>query len=291
MQKHYKFQIFSSFLLKIVAILTMTIDHVGVILGSILDLNPFNATLIYILRVIGRLALPLFCFMIVEGVLHTKNFKRYALSLGISAGAVFIGHVVLVHGLNGSMGQGNIFFDLLLGALAVKCLKDERSWVKALAILPIGYSLFSQFTYMYICPFYYPEYLQTQYGFIGVALILGFYGAHELTKLYYNIIAKRIGLNSDDFKSTPQYTLLENLMKTFVLVIIVVIFYVLANYFGIDFRIDVSLQTWSIISGALLLLYNGKRGYNSKWFQYGCYIYYPVHLLVLYGIQMLIIYL
>ena len=68
--------ILSSFWLKVIALITMTIDHIGLTFG----IDPF--------RYIGRLALPLFCFMIAEGVIHTRNFKKYALRLGIMAAAI-----------------------------------------------------------------------------------------------------------------------------------------------------------------------------------------------------------
>ena len=48
-----------------------------------------------------------------------------------------------------------------------------------------------------------------------------------------------------------------------------------------------SVQWFAIVPGLLLLLYNGKRGYNAKWFEYGGYIFYPLHL----GILALVFYL
>ena len=48
------------------------------------------------------------------------------------------------------------------------------------------------------------------------------------------------------------------------------------------------IQNAAIIGGAFLLLYSGKRGYNAKWFQYGSYLYYPIHLLVIFGIGLLL---
>jgi len=72
--------ILSSFWLKIIALLTMTIDHVGYML------EPMTVGVVF--RYIGRLALPLFVFMIVEGAIHTKNFKKYALRLGVMAGFI-----------------------------------------------------------------------------------------------------------------------------------------------------------------------------------------------------------
>lgn len=74
--------ILSNFWLKIIALLTMTIDHLGYLLPS------YNPELANVFRYIGRLALPLFCFMIVEGAIHTKNFKKYALRLGIMASII-----------------------------------------------------------------------------------------------------------------------------------------------------------------------------------------------------------
>ena len=37
-----------------------------------------------------------------------------------------------------------------------------------------------------------------------------------------------------------------------------------------------------------LLLYNGQRGRKSKWYQWGYYLIYPIHLMVLYVIELLI---
>lgn len=38
----------------------------------------------------------------------------------------------------------------------------------------------------------------------------------------------------------------------------------------------------------LLLLYNGQRGRKSKWYQWGYYLIYPIHLMVLYAIELLV---
>ena len=72
----------SNFWLKLIALLTMTIDHIGYLL-------PYSTTAL-VFRYIGRLALPLFCFMIAEGAIHTKSFKKYALRLGIMASLISI---------------------------------------------------------------------------------------------------------------------------------------------------------------------------------------------------------
>ena len=82
-------------LLKWIAILTMLIDHIGaalleigllpqianaVLAGNSFDYVMKDYTFWYglddVLRSIGRLAFPLFCFLLVEGFLHTKNVKQ-----------------------------------------------------------------------------------------------------------------------------------------------------------------------------------------------------------------------
>ena len=88
--------------LKMIAIVTMLIDHIGAaILGRMLMANGMgsldgtdlaattqwlseNGTLYYtymIFRMIGRVAFPIFCFLLVQGFLHTSNKKKYALRL------------------------------------------------------------------------------------------------------------------------------------------------------------------------------------------------------------------
>ena len=57
-------KICSSFVLKILAFFTMTLDHIGVMAETYY----LSGVWIDVFRIIGRLAMPLFCFMIVEGV-------------------------------------------------------------------------------------------------------------------------------------------------------------------------------------------------------------------------------
>lgn len=66
--------------LKIIAIITMIIDHIGYYFYYSLD-----AQTVLTLRIIGRIAMPLFVFMIIEGYFYTKDFKKYILRLGILA--------------------------------------------------------------------------------------------------------------------------------------------------------------------------------------------------------------
>jgi hypothetical protein len=62
-------------LLKIIAVVTMICDHVGYIFMPEVE----------ILRIIGRLSLPIFCYFIVQGFLHTRNLKKYIMTILIFA--------------------------------------------------------------------------------------------------------------------------------------------------------------------------------------------------------------
>mgnify|MGYP002581591684 FL=1 len=64
-------KIFSNFDLKILAIITMTIDHIGAIIYPNIDA----------FRIIGRISFPIFCFLLVEGFKHTHNRFRYFIRL------------------------------------------------------------------------------------------------------------------------------------------------------------------------------------------------------------------
>lgn len=100
-------------LLKLVAILTMVVDHVGVVF--------FPSQIIF--RVIGRIAFPLFCWGIAIGVVHTKDWKRYALRIlmmGIVTQPFFM--LALTH----SWTQLNVMATLLLGLLAVVGMRYKR---------------------------------------------------------------------------------------------------------------------------------------------------------------------
>ena len=61
----------SGLVLKVFALVCMIIDHTG---ASILRHSDYYMTL----RIIGRLAFPIYCFLIAEGYVHTGNVRKYA---------------------------------------------------------------------------------------------------------------------------------------------------------------------------------------------------------------------
>ena len=290
MDNKRRFPLFlNNFWLKIIALLTMTIDHVGFLLA------PYNGEVSTVLRYVGRLALPLFCFMIAEGAIHTKNFKKYAFRLGLMASfisiAIFISESVPYFKNQGfSMrNQGIIFVDLLLGALAVCCLRQEKWYYKILAILPLAYGIASFIaTSLESCGchgdiLWFPYFMRSQYGWYAILLIIMFYVAHLLTNVFVSMVANSSGLPADTYKGSNLERNALNIISVIMLMLISIAYYMCAKLMPVRYVYwDYSMQLFAIVSGAFILLYNGYRGYNKKWFQYGSYLYYPLHMAILY---------
>lgn len=83
-----KIQCMNGSTLKIIAMVVMLIDHIGAFFLSFLIKSLYGETdtgnlqfLYLVLRQIGRTAFPIFCFLLVEGFLHTKNSFRYMVRL------------------------------------------------------------------------------------------------------------------------------------------------------------------------------------------------------------------
>ena len=290
-----KITFLSSFILKIAALLTMTFDHVG----YLLELTSYNVNVLEIakiFRTIGRLALPLFVFMVVEGVLHTKNFKKYILRLGIMALLVSIFFIVLEYTYFKQyfdLRAGNIFLDLVLVALAVYLLKSKEIWKKCLTLLPIAYSLLSFIVKGLEAPrtmdiHWFPAFLTLQYDWFSVLLGVGFYCSYLLGDLYIKATESTTGMDKSIWETNGNYRLLINILSVFMLVFFSFLYYATKYIWPSGVFWSADIQLFAIISSAFILLYSGKRGYNAKWFQYGSYLYYPLHLIVIAVIYVII---
>jgi len=286
MKNEQKWLIFSNFTLKIMALLFMTLDHIGFQISYyFLDAG---SPIVLILRGLGRLAVPLFAFLIYEGVTHTKNFKKYALRLGFMAFLISGAFALMIYIPNpfmsgGLMDGGNIFIDLLLGAIGVFILKNKNVKIKLLSLLPAIYSIvsFAVTTYQInkgVIINWFPFYLRTQYGWLAVLMIMSFYLAKVLKDLYLRYTAKNMGLDFEVLVLSPYDVKITNLFNMMTVVFFAIAAYILTWFFETPF---LPYQWISLFSGALLLCYNGKRGYNKKWFEYGAYLYYPLHLAIL----------
>ena len=285
----------SGFILKLIAFVTMTFDHVG----AMLQMNVGdNFTLAIVFRIIGRLALPLFCFLICEGFYHTKKPGNYLLRLGIMATVIAIAQLVIYYapafkGIN-LRPYGNIFMDLLLGGLGVLLLKQKKWYLQILAVIPflLGFAAFIAYSLEQsenILIHWFPFFIRPQYHFYSIGMIILFYVGHIFKNMFLNYYSNNSGIPVESLKDTQVERKAYNVIAMGILVFWTLIFYLVGCMIPPEWITwDVGVQNFAMVSGAFILLYSGKRGYNAKWFQYGSYLFYPLHLLIIFGIGLLI---
>ena len=131
MERLAKIPTFSGSVLKIIAIVSMVIDHCAYFLMD------NNSTLYGAMRCVGRIAFPVFAFLIAEGFAYTHNRKRYFTRLLVFA----VISEVSWYLLNGADGTHNVMFTLALGVVALAVLEKlkENSVLCGIAILSIAY--------------------------------------------------------------------------------------------------------------------------------------------------------
>ena len=138
---------FTSAVLQWIAVITMLIDHVGYYLLN--DFEPF--------RMIGRLAMPLFIFMLVEGFKKTSSRPRYFARIFVTALIAEI-PVYLLHISVMTDYYHNILFTMLLSFLALYATEKGKFWFVAVPLVALAASAFN-----------------CEYGAFGVMLAVGFY--------------------------------------------------------------------------------------------------------------------
>lgn len=220
----------SSFVLKMIAIISMFIDHIGyAIFGKF---SYFNY--------IGRLAFPIFAFQISEGYAHTKNLKKYFFRLFLFAIVSQLPFMLFTSIISSEFSL-NIFFTLLLG-LACIFIYDKSKY-KILGILfSIVIGIIAQIT-------------NCDYGFYGVAIILIFH------------------IFKNNFINASIFFVIATAIKYLISMI----------QYGFN-NVYIYLFVCTIISAIFLAAYNNKKGRNTK---YLLYLFYPLHLLLIYGIYLL----
>ena len=160
--------------LKLIALITMIIDHVGAhLLQSIpecntvwLTISEFSCSWYSVSRLIGRTAFPIYCFLIAEGAVHTHSRKQYGINLAVFA---LISEIPWNLEHNNTIflpGSQSVYVTLLLGFLGICALDWFRTspWGSILALTGI-------YTAALL--------LHADYGAHGVGLILLLYALRE----------------------------------------------------------------------------------------------------------------
>ena len=156
--------------LKLIAIITMFIDHTGAVILERMPMEHGILVLDVIFRLIGRLGFPIFCFLLIEGFMHTRNVWKYAFRLLLFA---FISELPFNLAFMGSLfykNYQNVFFTLFLGLCALITIKfieekfSQKAWLKYLLIIP------ATIVFMVIA-----NLLKTDYSEMGVLTIVVMY--------------------------------------------------------------------------------------------------------------------
>lgn len=144
--------------LKMAAMMTMLCDHIAVVLIPKSD----YPELYNMMRLTGRIAFPLFCFMLVEGFIHTHSRKEYIIRLALFAVISEIPFDIAVSAKVIDWNNQNVMWTLLIGFIVLCGLeKFEDNNVLKLVILSAGIAL------AYI--------MSTDYSFYGVIIIAVLY--------------------------------------------------------------------------------------------------------------------
>ena len=268
---------YTAYQLKWLALITMAIDHFGVLVLLPYTQNATISTLYLIARLIGRLAFPLFAFMIAEGVYRSRNVFNYWLRLLVMA--ILIGSGMWGLGLIGIQTlSGNIFIDLSMAAAAMILFKQKNLGLKLIAFLPISYVILTS-----IRPSL-PNYVSADYGIYGLVMMLIFY-------LVYTPISQapiflgRFGLAQSP--ETNRYQLAATLLifmhlLWWVLSFVFVDVLGIINPFTLYLNRFVGAQTYAVIASYFLYAYRGDKGNPPAWFKVFTYLFYPLHFVALY---------
>lgn len=151
----------TSFELKVLAIASMAVDHVGAVIYP---------DMLW-LRYVGRLAFPIFCFLLVEGYYHTGNIRKYIGRLGLFALVSEIPFDLAFHESVWAPEKQNVFFTLSIGLGMIWLAEREREFVVRVGIV--------------ILAMWAAELLHTDYGFRGILLIAVFQMARERKAVQY----------------------------------------------------------------------------------------------------------
>lgn len=260
-RKINRIQFLSGNSLKVIAVLTMLIDHLCKIVLQWLLSNYWGAMadngqmswerfreidyfIRFDLQSIGTIAFPLFCFLLAEGFQHTRSKKRY---IGLMLAFALISEVPFDIGFFSAYSRmedtfpfylkyQNVFFTLFLGLLTLVCLERFScksdlpvDRIKSAVLQVLSVVLFSGIA----------EGIHCDYGMQGILFISAFYICRN--HRIYQVLLFLLAYMGTTGNQPPLCTLLACL---------------------------------------LILLYNGKRGKLKL--KYFFYVFYPAHILVLY---------
>lgn len=171
--------------LKIIAMVTMLIDHIGaaVLLRYLLDMrshitsvDTYNqlVMLYQVLRGIGRVSFPIYCFLLVEGFQRTRNLKKYILRLGIFAVIAEVPFDLCFTSRVFSLSHQSVMLTLLVGVLTMWGVSLlEKHVTNRFLLVPCAMAVIAAGALA-------AELMNTDYGYLGVLCIMVLYALRRV---------------------------------------------------------------------------------------------------------------
>lgn len=222
----------SSFALHIIAMIFMLCDHMW---ATILDYEWLTC--------IGRIAFPIFAFLITEGYIHTSNINKYIKRMVIFAIITEIPFNLMVSASPIYPFHQNVLWTFVISLLTLKYLNFDnvKNSFKSILIILLAIIIAT----VTMC----------DYFGAGVMMVVGFY----------------------IFRKSK---FLQLLMMIYVNMILIKGYSYPIDIAGYTYYFP--QQGFAVLSLIFIWLYNGKQGYHAKWFKIFCYAFYPLHMLILY---------
>lgn len=205
---------------------------------------------------LGRMAFPIFAFQIAEGYAHTSDKKKYMLRLlvfGLISEVPFdlmmVSHPFFIF-------HQNVMFTLLLGLLGIQAI-DKMKTDRSARQLIITLASLSGILLLALVGF-------VDYGVMGVVTVMMFHVFRSVPYARTMQLAAMVLMNIIFFKGQ----------------------YIPISAAGIE--IEFVIQGFAVLALIPIWLYNGRQGKSSKSLRYGCYAFYPAHMLLIYIISIVI---
>ncbi len=257
---------FTSNVLKIIVIIVMIIDHVGMYMHS-----DFFYDRYYLLRSIGRMAMPIFAYLLVQGFFYTKNLKKFIYRVFCIA---IISQIVLfVMGfINETIyySKGiclhrnlNVLFSYTLSLLLITAI-DRKQIICKLSEdknLIIRINIFVLIAVAYLK-------LNIEFGLRIPFLFLEMYAIERLFMDKGKLLHKR------EFNRKIEKIKYKTAYLACILIAFASLLIFLENSTGCKYAMLGSI--------VLIGMYNGNRGKNNKFIQYIFYAIYPLQHILLY---------
>lgn len=255
--------------LKYLAAVFMVIDHIGMLFTPLAPVFPADDLRYYAFRYLGRLAFPIFAYFVAEGCRHTHNYPAYLKRLFLFALLTQLPLVIFLPG-----GGRSIVVTFFLAALGIGFWENLRQQGR---VFPAAGALI-------LCVLA-AQPLQGDYGWLGAATVAAVYLAGTDRRRQLITLGGCLALHYLFVPLWSYWGPALTLLPSGGWAAFLLEAEGRLPYFQ-DFYLPYSLlmTAFACLTLPLLARYDGRRGNGSRWFFYW---FYPGHLIVLGGIQIL----